>query len=176
MAEIERRAAVELRVAGKRLVGYAATFGTRAAIGDFGETIAKGAFSGTLARGEDVLALVDHDPGKLLARTRSGTLKLAEDGKGLNFELSLPDTGLGRDVLALVERGDIGGMSFGFSVPKGGEHWQGTERTLTNVNLVDVSVVNAFPAYASTTVSARSRALARSLRLALAKRYVETFR
>jgi HK97 family phage prohead protease len=177
MAEqLERRAAIEVRVAGKKLTGYAATFGTRATIGDFVERIAKGAFAGTLARGDDVVGLVDHDPGKLLARTRSGTLKLAEDAKGLNFELSLPDTQLGRDTLALVERGDIGGMSFGFFVPKGGEQWQGTERTLINVNLVDVSVVNAFPAYPETTVSARSRALARSLRLTLAKRYMDTFR
>ena len=51
-----------------------------------------------------------HDPSRLLARTKSGTLRLEEDSKGLRFELDLPDTTEGRDLLALAERGDIGGM------------------------------------------------------------------
>jgi HK97 family phage prohead protease len=174
--DIERRAATEFRVAGRKLVGYAAVFDARTAIADFTESIAAGAFKASLARGDDVLGLVDHDPGRLLARTRSRTLRLAEDDKGLRFELDVPDTQLGRDTLALVERGDIGGASFGFMVPKDGDRWQGTERTLTNVDLVDVSIVNSFPAYPQTTVSARSRQFARTLRLALAKRYMETFR
>jgi HK97 family phage prohead protease len=174
--DIERRSAVELRVAGRKLVGYAAVFDKRTTIYDFTESIAAGAFKASLARGDDVVGLVDHDPGRLLARTRSGTLKLAEDGRGLSFELSLPDTQLGRDILALVERGDVGGASFGFTLPKGGDEWSGSDRTLRNVNLIDISVVNAWPAYPETSVSARSRGSLRRLPLALAKRMVETFR
>jgi uncharacterized protein len=52
----------------------------------------------------------------VLARTRSGTLRLAEDSKGLAFDLDVPNTSFGRDVLELAERGDIGGASFAFTV------------------------------------------------------------
>jgi hypothetical protein len=170
--DLERRVAVEFRGEGRKLLGYAATFGTRAAIADFTESIAKGAFAQSLASKADIVALVDHDRGRLLARTRSSTLRLAEDDRGLRFELDVPDTTLGRDVLALVERGDIGGASFGFTVPKGGDSWQGRDRTLRRVDLVDVSIVNAFPAYPQTTVTARAHQDGR-LSLSLAKRFLE---
>ena len=172
---IERRAAVELRAEGRRLVGYAARFDTRAAVADFTESIAKGAFSASLAAGADVVALVDHDRGRLLARTRSGTLRLAEDDAGLRFDLDVPDTQLGHDTLALVERGDMGGASFSFVVPRGGDRWEGRDRTLVNVSLRDVSLVSAFPAYPETSVSARSQGQPR-LPLALVRPYVELFR
>jgi len=154
---LEVRAAAEMRAAGgRRLEGYAAIFDAPARIADFRETIRPGAFRASLASGADVVALVDHDPGRLLARTRSGTLRLAEDQRGLAFDLDLPDTTLGRDLLALAERRDLGGMSFGFRVTD--EAWPTrTERELRAVALVEVSVVHAFPAYEQTTVSARVR-------------------
>ena len=73
----------------------------------------------------DVLALMDHDTAKVLARTRSKTLRLAEDTRGLAFDLDVPGTSVGNDVLALAERGDLGGMSFGFYVGKDGERGAG---------------------------------------------------
>jgi len=124
---IERRYVTEHRAVGRKLEGYAATFGTPAKIQDFNEVIMPGAFRSSLD-GRDILALVDHDPTKILARTKSGTLRLSEDSKGLAFELSVPDTQPGRDVLALAERGDLGGMSFGFTVDDGGEQWHGDLR------------------------------------------------
>ena len=169
---VERRAAVELTLDGRRLRGYAAVFGVEAQIADFGETVQKGAFAASIGRGDDVLALVDHDPKRLLGRTRSGTLGLAEDERGLAFDIALPDTALARDVLALVERGDVGGASFGFRVPKGGDRWQGRSRTLVNVDLVDISVVQAIPAYPGTLVHARAQQ-APVLRLDLVRRFVE---
>ena len=156
---LERRAAVEVRaVAGRRLEGYAATFNTPATIGRFVEVVQPGAFRASLTTpGRDVLALVDHDPSRLLARTSSGTLRLAEDGRGLAFALDVPDTQLGRDVLTLAERRDLGGMSFGFRVIE--ETWPAADRReLRAVELVEVSVVHAFPAYSQTTVQARARA------------------
>lgn len=156
--EIERRAAAaQIRAAGRRLEGYAAIWGAETRIGSFTESIAQGAFSATLAEGADKLALVDHDPGKVLARTRSGTLRLAEDSRGLAFSLDVPDTTAGRDVLALAERGDIGGASFAFTVRQGGEAWQGDRRELRALDLREISIVLAFPAYPQTTVAARSR-------------------
>lgn len=152
---IERRSFAEVRTAGRRIEGYAATFHSEARLGDFTETIMPGAFRKALAG--DVLAMADHDPGRVLGRTRSGTLRLSEDSKGLAFSLDLPDTQAGRDVLALAERGDLGGMSFGFMVPKGGDVWNGNKRTLRTVDLKEISVVSAWPAYPNTEIALRAR-------------------
>ena len=151
----ERRAlATEMRTKGRKLEGHAATFNTETRIGGaFTEVIAPGAFAGTLAARNDVLALVDHDPTRLLGRTRSGTLRLAEDSRGLAFEIDLPDTQEGRDVLALAERGDLGGMSFGFTAMD--EQRDGDRRELRAVVLHEISVVLAWPAYPDTLVQAR---------------------
>jgi uncharacterized protein len=166
---LERRIACELRAAGRKLSGYAATYNVEARIADFVEVIRPGAFAASI-RGGDILALLDHDTTRLLARTKSGTLRLSEDSKGLAFELDLPDTQGGRDVLALAERGDLGGMSFGFLVPAGGDTWNGNRRELVNVDLREISVVSAWPAYEKTSVNARSKAPA----LIAAKRFLET--
>lgn len=155
---IEVRAAVELRaISGRRLEGYAACFDVEACIGEFREVIRPGAFLATLANAaNDILALVDHEPGALLGRTSSGTLKLAEDARGLHFEIAVPDTQLGRDVLAQAERRDLGGCSFGFRPTE--EHWPARDlRELRSVDLVEISIVRAFPAYTQTSVVARSR-------------------
>lgn len=153
----ETRTSVELRAEGRKLVGYAATFNQETRIADFRETIKPGAFKASLTSGKDILALVDHDSGKVLARTKSGTLRLSEDERGLRFEIDIPDTSAGRDVLALAARSDLGGMSFGFNVDKGGEAWNGDQRELRSVTLHEVSVVNAWPAYSGTSVSVRAR-------------------
>ena len=154
---IERRAlAGEIRAAGRKLTGYAATFGTPAEISGFIETIRAGAFAASLRAQDDILALVDHDASKLLGRTRSGTLRLAEDTRGLSFEVDVPQTTLGADVLELATRGDLGGMSFGF-VPVAEDWPDKRTRELRAVKLVEVSVVSAFPAYEGTSVQARSR-------------------
>lgn len=153
-ANMERRTFTEVRTAGRRIEGYAATFGSVARIGTYEERIAPGAFRSALSG--DVLAMLDHDAGKVLGRTRSGTLRLTEDAKGLAFSLDLPDTQAGRDVQALAERGDLGGMSFGFRVPEGGENWTGNTRNLTAIDLREISIVQAWPAYPDTEVSLRS--------------------
>jgi HK97 family phage prohead protease len=154
---IERRAvAVAVRATGRRLAGYAATFGTPTDIGGrFTETVRAGAFKATLDARDDVLALVDHDASKLLGRTASGTLKLAEDAKGLGFEIDVPATQLGNDIITMAERGDLGGMSFGFRALS--DHWPDQRtRELWSVQLIEVSVVHAFPAYSGTSVQARA--------------------
>lgn len=153
---MEKRAlAIEVRAAGRRLEGYAATFNNPADIGGrFIEEIKPGAFAASLRGKNDILALVDHDPGRVLARTRSGTLRLSEDSKGLAFDLDLPDTSYARDVLALAERGDVGGMSFGFTAFD--EHRDGNRRELRGVELHEISVVLSWPAYQGTVIHARS--------------------
>ncbi len=157
--KIERRfGGVSLDTSQPRtLYGYASVFGQKAQIGSFEEIIAHGAFSRSLASGRDILCQIDHDSSKVLGRTSSGTLKLSEDEIGLRFELNLPDTTEGRDLAEMARRHDLGGMSFGFYVPEGGESWDGSTRTLTDVELVEISVVHAFPAYSGTSVDIRSK-------------------
>lgn len=155
---VERRAAeLEIRSRGRTLEGYAAVFDQRTRIDDFDEVIVRGAFADSLREG-DKLALVDHDASKLLARTRNGSLKLAEDSRGLHFEIALPKTSLADDILGLANAGSLGGASFGFMVTR--DAWQGSLRTLQAIDLREISIVNAWPAYPQTTVTARSAALA----------------
>lgn len=160
--EFEKRAlmkAPELRADGEvgKLTGYAAVFNSEADIGpDFREIIAPGAFTQTLKTG-DIRALVDHDSGRLIGRTANKTLRLVEDERGLKVEIDLPETSDGRDVKALVERGDMDGMSFGFIVRH--DEWDETNdiptRTIHEVDLREVSAVT-FPAYPDTSLAMRS--------------------
>lgn len=170
MENIERRVAEEIRALGRKLTGLAVPFNQPARILDFEERVLPGAFSACLAKGPDVACLADHDPSKLLGRTRSKTLRLAETPAGLGFEVDLPQTTLGADLLALAERGDLAGMSIGFRVNPGGERWNGKRRDLTSLELAEISVISGGePAY-KTSVQARSKA---PVRLALAIRRME---
>ena len=105
--DMERRFAASAVVEGRQLVGLAAPFDSETRIADFRERIAPGAFARTLAEHRDILALVDHDPGRVLGRTRSGSLSLSETAAGLEYRIALPDTTIGRDLRALAERGIV---------------------------------------------------------------------
>ena len=165
---IEKRSlmeAPELRGDGsaRTLAGYAAVFNSPAPIGDaFEEIVMPGAFTETLKR-SDVRALFDHDSGRLLGRASNGTLRLKEDKRGLAVEIDLPDTSDGRDIGELVKRGDLDGMSFGFSVTH--DEWDETKtpqvRRIHAVELFEVSAVT-FPAYVDTALALRSREAATS--------------
>jgi HK97 family phage prohead protease len=151
-----RDMACEVRAAGRGLQGHAVLWNVETSIGAGREIVRPYATRASLASGADILALVDHDAKRVLGRTKSGTLRLEEDSKGLAFEIDLPETTFARDVLALAERGDLGGMSFGFVIPKGGDAWEGNRRELRAIDLREISVVSAWPAYKGTTVTARS--------------------
>lgn len=170
---MERRASIELRAKGRKLEGYAAVFGSDTRIHDFTEVILPGAFAETLGQGRDILALADHDQRAVLARTRSGTLRLAEDTRGLHFDLDVPNTSFGRDILELAERGDVGGASFAFTVAKDGERWTDDRRELRAVTLHEISIVSAWPAYDGTVVQARRRPAA-SGKLIAVRRFLES--
>jgi uncharacterized protein len=157
MQQLERRAVAELRTEGRRLVGHAALFDVEARIGLTREVIRPGAFSRSLRSGADVRALVDHNSSALLGRTRSGTLELEEDARGLAFNINVPATSLGDDVLELARRSDLSGCSFGFRAVD--EKWSGRRRELRAVDLVEISVITGGqPAYPDTTVAVRHRA------------------
>ncbi|MFV9414702.1 HK97 family phage prohead protease [Klebsiella oxytoca] len=152
----------ELTASDKKLVGYAVRWNSLSEIiwDEFREQFAPGAFKDSLASGSDVRALYEHNYTQLLGRTKSGTLVLSEDDTGLRFELTLPNTQLGNDVLALVERGDLSGMSFGFRALK--ESWDIAQspylRTVTAAELREITVTS-MPAYPESGVEIAHRSL-----------------
>ena len=107
----------------------------------------------------DIRALADHDTAKVLGRTKSNTLKLSVDDKGLYGEITInKNDSEAVNLYERVKRGDIDQCSFGFNIldetmdtrADGSTKW-----TITEIELFEVSVVT-FPAYADTAVEARS--------------------
>ena len=149
---------LEQAVEGRTLRGVAAVYGAQSReITEYGRTfreqIAPGAFAASL--GGDIKLLYNHDPSMPLARTRSRTLALMDRPDGLHYVASLPETTLGNDVRALIERGDLSGeMSFGFYVEEDEWNKARTERTVRAARLVEISVV-VDAAYPQTSSSLR---------------------
>lgn len=144
---------------GMTFEGYAAVWDSPSEPLPFTEVIQRGAFAKTLRARNDIKLLWNHDKGEILGSTRAGTLTLTEDEVGLFARAVFPDTTRGRDTAELVRRGDVDSMSFGFSVPSGGDTWSqdGATRVLKSVRLHEISLVG-WPAYSATagTVSVRS--------------------
>lgn len=164
MAQAEIRALsepVELRQEDNgpiRVAGYAAVFDQETNIGGyFTETIAPGAFTSALDRGDDVVLLINHD-GLPLARTRSGTLKLTQDERGLYIESELdpsdPDV---RAIVPKMKRGDLDKMSFAFLPTR--QTWDESgdmpKRMIEDLQLFDVAIVTT-PAYDGTEIGLRA--------------------
>ena len=145
---------------GMTFEGYAAVFNTPSEPLPFIERIAPGAFKRSLESRNDIKLLWNHDTGTVLGSTRAGTMRLNEDERGLRVSATFPNTTAGRDAAELLRRGDVDSMSFGFSVPSGGDDWSndGSERTLNSVRLHEVSIV-AFLAYSSTAGTTSVRGL-----------------
>lgn len=143
-----------------RIAGHAAVFNRLSQdLGGFVERIAPGAFRKTIGEA-DVRALFNHDASLILGRSKAGTLYLEEDDRGLAYEVKIPDTSYGRDLMVSIERGDITQSSFGFRVID--DRWDRTDdgyplRTLREVSLHngDVSPVT-YPAYLDTEVATRA--------------------
>ena len=142
---------------GRTVVGYAAVYGVPseplAQLDGAREQIAPGAFEGVL--GSDVRALLNHDPNEVLGRTKSGTLRLSDEQRGLRFELDLPDSPLGENVRSAVKRGDIDGAIV--QVHRRRRGWDGDVRTITKVKELHDVTVATYPAYASASIELRTR-------------------
>ena len=128
----------------------------------FVEQIAAGAFTDSL-KTRGVVGLWSHDTSQVLGNTKSGTLRVFDGAKELRFELDIPNTTVGNDAWELIQRGDVDGVSFGFSVRSNGAKWSRFERdgkkiyrrTVLDADLFEISPV-AFPAYPNNEVSVRS--------------------
>lgn len=137
------------------ITGYAAVFNSKTSIGGwFDEVIEPGAFACSLSENGDIRALFNHNWDNVLGRTKSGTLRLEEDERGLKFEIELPNTSVGRDLAESMDRGDINQCSFGFWITE--ENWdynvEPALRTIKEVELYEISVVS-IPAYDDTEAS-----------------------
>ena len=151
---------------GSVLIGRPIVFDSRTDIGGwFEEVIQRGALDTTDLT--DVRFLVNHDMSKIpLARSRknsiNSTMRLTvdEDGLFMRVVLDTENNSEARNLYSAVQRGDITGMSFMFSVD--GEEWENLQsdyplRKITSIgSVVEVSAVT-FPAYESTEINARDR-------------------
>jgi len=155
---------------GYTYTGYIALFDepSSPALG-FTEIIKRGAFSKSVAaaqRGEwEVKAYQDHNPSLFLGTTKTGTLTLQEDERGLKAQVQLnPEVTYAADLAANLKRdGASFGASFGFTIPAKGDKWSddGGTRELLNCRLVECSILTGMqPAYPSTVGLGAVRALA----------------
>ena len=147
--------------------GYASIFDKSSQVlgGGFVEQIKSGAFTKTLQeRGtqtsrDDIKALFNHSTDLVLGSKRAGTLRLAEDEKGLHYEVDLDlDITHHRSAYKMIERGDVANSSFGFDVIE--ERWSVGEaedqpvlREVLETRLYEISPT-PFPAYQDSSVQA----------------------
>ena len=157
----------------KIITGRPIVYEAKTDLGYFDEVIARGALDGADLR--DVRFLVNHDTSMIpLARSRrnngNSTMKLSTDFDGMSMDFVKLDVENNSDARALysaVQRGDITGMSFCFSIDA--QEWLDLEsdhptRRITKIGkVVEVSAVT-FPAYDSTEISARSKEALESAR------------
>ena len=157
-----RTAKVELRAVdttGMEFEGYAALWDSPSADGTVPEIVKSTAFNRSLSavdRGEwDVRAYQDHDPKLLLGTTKSGTLSLRADARGLLARIKLnPEVSFHRDLAAIVKSmGNSLGMSFGFWNTAANKVNEDGVRELRDVKLVEVSALTGLAPYYPGTVS-----------------------
>lgn len=162
---------------GATITGRPIVYNSRTDLGWYDEIIESGALDYTDLN--DVRFLVNHDTSKIpLARSRrnngNSTMQLQVDNMGMNIivRLDTENNSEARALYSAVQRGDISGMSFMFSIDD--EEWEDLEgehpfRRIKKIgSVVEVSAVT-FPAYESTEINARSKEALENARSVLEK-------
>lgn len=162
---------------GAIITGRPIVYNSRTDLGWYDEIIESGALDYTDLN--DVRFLVNHDISKIpLARSRrnngNSTMQLQVDNMGMNIvvRLDIENNSEARALYSAVQRGDISGMSFMFSIDD--EEWEDLEsehpfRRIKKIgSVVEVSAVT-FPAYESTEINARSKEALENARSVLEK-------
>ena len=180
MKELEKRSysfevLAEENENGNIITGRAIVYDSKTDLGDFDEVIERGALDKTDLT--DVRFLVNHDLSNIpLARSRrnngNSTMQLMVNNDGMDIRVTLDteNNAQARALYSAVQRGDISGMSFMFSIRD--EEWDDldtdhpTRRIKDIGTVVEVSAVT-FPAYESTEISARCKDALESARSAL---------
>ena len=147
------------------LTGRPIVYNSKTDLGYFDEVIESGALD--KADLKDVRFLVNHDTSKIpLARATEGnkesTMRFNVDKNGMEIsvELDVENNSEARALYSAVQRGDITGMSFMFTID--GEEWENLEsehptRHIKSIGQVfEVSAVT-FPAYEASEISARDK-------------------
>lgn len=128
----------------------------------------------------DVVMVADHarDVGSVLARSRNGegTLEIRIDEHGVAFRFKVPDTTKGRDLVELIERGDISECSFAFYVAEDTWTYDAAFNDKTYdirridqvAKLVDLSIVVSGQ-YGQTSVSVEERTEAKARKAEVSK-------
>lgn len=148
---------------GHFLSGRPIVYDARTDLGWCDEIIEKGALDG--ADLKDVRFLINHNTDMVpLARSRNNnensTMQLSIDDEGMEIRVDLDteNNADAKNLYSAVQRGDIDGMSFMFTVD--GDRWEDIEsehpiRSITKFGRIfEVSAVT-FPAYEQTSISAR---------------------
>ena len=118
------------------------------------------AFDDILRSGKDILCCFNHDPNIVLGRLSAGDLEISKEQRGLRYRVAYDETDPDHQrCLAKINRKNITGSSFGFTVPKDGQEFRYEDgkliRELHSVNLAEVSPVYN-PAYGNSTCAIRS--------------------
>lgn len=150
---------------GDHITGRPIVYNSKTDLGYFDEIIERGALDKTDLR--DVRFLVNHDTSMIpLARSRNNNenstmqMSVDDDGMAIRVNLDTEHNSEARNLYSAIKRGDISGMSFMFSINS--DEWEGLDtdhptRHIKEIGQVlEVSAVT-FPAYESTTISARDK-------------------
>ena len=148
---------------GHVLLGQPIVYEQKTNLGWYDEVIARGALDNTDLK--DVRFLINHNTDMIpLARSRNNNanstmqMEVTDDGMSIRVDLDVENNAEAKSLYSAVERGDLDGMSFMFTVDE--DRWEDLEsehpkRTITAFNKVfEVSAVT-FPAYEQTSIQAR---------------------
>ena len=149
---------------GAFITGTPIVFDQKTDMGWYEETISRDALKDTELK--DVPLLVGHNTSMIpLARSRNNNenstmqLTVTETGMDIRADLDVENNPKAKELYSAVQRGDMNGMSFMFTVDK--DSWDDIDtdypkRTIMSIRRVfEVSAVT-FPAYPQTTIQAAS--------------------